>query len=192
MAASATASHRRTLRLSGINCLSSACPAYIRDLGLFITMSAQFPSNGASPSAGKMTTTKLEATKLEVQIHMHMMTSSNGNTFLITGPLCGEFTDHRWLPLTKATDAELWCFFFNLGRNKRLNKYSWGWWFKPPSSSLGRHCNDVYWFDVANQNGQSVAWHFKGWYFSVTNNRSLYHLTVCKLQSQKHHCVMPW
>ena len=24
------------------------------------------------------------------------MTSSNGNSFHITGPLCGEFTDHRW------------------------------------------------------------------------------------------------
>ena len=24
-----------------------------------------------------------------------MMTSSNGNIFRVTGPLCGEFTDHR-------------------------------------------------------------------------------------------------
>ena len=24
-----------------------------------------------------------------------------------TGPLCGEFTGHRWIPLTKASDAEL-------------------------------------------------------------------------------------
>ena len=27
-----------------------------------------------------------------------------------TGPLCGEFTGPRWIPLTKASDAELWCF----------------------------------------------------------------------------------
>ena len=39
-----------------------------------------------------------------------MMTSSNGNIFCVTGPLCGEFTGHRWIPLTKASDAELWCF----------------------------------------------------------------------------------
>ena len=39
-----------------------------------------------------------------------MMTSSNGNIFRITGPLCGEFTGHRWIPQTKASDAELWCF----------------------------------------------------------------------------------
>ena len=34
-----------------------------------------------------------------------MMTSSNGNIFRVTGPLCGEFTSHRWIPLTKASDA---------------------------------------------------------------------------------------
>ena len=39
-----------------------------------------------------------------------MMTSSNGNIFRVTGPLCGEFTGPRWIPLTKASDAELWCF----------------------------------------------------------------------------------
>ena len=35
-----------------------------------------------------------------------MLTSSNGNIFRVSGPLCGEFTG----PLTKASDAELWCF----------------------------------------------------------------------------------
>ena len=39
-----------------------------------------------------------------------MMTSSNGNIFRVTGPLWGESTGHRWIPLTKASDAELWCF----------------------------------------------------------------------------------
>ena len=29
-----------------------------------------------------------------------MITSSNGNIFHVTGPLCGEFTGHRWIPLT--------------------------------------------------------------------------------------------
>ena len=43
-----------------------------------------------------------------------MMMSSNGN---IWNPrywlLCGEFTGHRWIPLTKASDAELWCFLWS-------------------------------------------------------------------------------
>ena len=39
-----------------------------------------------------------------------MMTSSNGNIFRVTGHLCGEFTGLRWIPRTKASDAELWCF----------------------------------------------------------------------------------
>ena len=38
-----------------------------------------------------------------------MFTSSNGNIFRFTGHLCGEFTGPRWIPLTKASDAELWC-----------------------------------------------------------------------------------
>ena len=41
-----------------------------------------------------------------------MMTSSNGNIFRVTGPLCGDFTGHRWIPHTKASDAELWCFLW--------------------------------------------------------------------------------
>ena len=41
----------------------------------------------------------------------NMMTSSNGNFFCVTGPLCGEFTGHWWIPLTKASVAELCCFF---------------------------------------------------------------------------------
>ena len=43
----------------------------------------------------------------------NMMTSSNGNIFRVTGPLCGESTGHRWIPRTKASDAELWCFLWS-------------------------------------------------------------------------------
>ena len=43
----------------------------------------------------------------------HMMTSSNGNIFRVTGHLCGEFTGHRWIPRTKASGAELWYFLWS-------------------------------------------------------------------------------
>ena len=33
--------------------------------------------------------------------HVYMMMSSNGNIFRVTGPLCREFTGHRWIPRTK-------------------------------------------------------------------------------------------
>ena len=42
-----------------------------------------------------------------------MMTSSNGSIFRVTGHLCGEFTGDRWIPHTKASDAELWCFLWS-------------------------------------------------------------------------------
>ena len=44
---------------------------------------------------------------------LHMMASSNEDIFRGYGPLWGEFTDHRWIPLTKASDAELWCFLWS-------------------------------------------------------------------------------
>ena len=34
-----------------------------------------------------------------------IMTSSNGKIFHVTGPLCEEFTGHRWIPRTKGQ----WC-----------------------------------------------------------------------------------
>ena len=44
---------------------------------------------------------------------MHMMTSWNANIFHVTGPLWGEITVHRWIPLSKTNVAELWCFLWS-------------------------------------------------------------------------------
>ena len=75
----------------------------------------------------------------KVKIHLHMMTSSNGNIF-VTGLLCGEFTSHRWITRTKASGAELW-YFFDLRLNKRLSKQWRGWWCETPLRPSWRHCN---------------------------------------------------
>ena len=70
-----------------------------------------------------------------------MMTSSNGNIFRVTGPLCGEFTSPGEFPtqrpVTRSFDV-----FFDLRLNKRLSKQPWGWWFETLSWSLWRQCND--------------------------------------------------
>ena len=42
-----------------------------------------------------------------------IMTSSNGYIFRVADPLCGELYGHRWIPLTKASDAELSCFLWS-------------------------------------------------------------------------------
>ena len=47
-----------------------------------------------------------------------MMTASNGHIFRVTGPVCGEFTGHRWIPHTKASDAELWYFLWSVPEQK--------------------------------------------------------------------------
>ena len=41
-----------------------------------------------------------------------MVTSSNGNIFRVTGPLWGESNGHQGIPLTKASNAERWCFLW--------------------------------------------------------------------------------
>ena len=70
------------------------------------------------------------------------MTSSNGNIFRVTGPLCGEFTGPGEFlaqrPVTRSFDV-----FFDLRLNKRLSKQPWGWWFETPAWSLWRHRNGI-------------------------------------------------
>ena len=48
-----------------------------------------------------------------VQFNNIMMTSSNGNILRVTGPLSGDFTGHRWIPLTKASYVELRYFLWS-------------------------------------------------------------------------------
>ena len=71
----------------------------------------------------------------------HMMTSSNGNIFRVTGPLCGEFTGPGEFPtqrpVTRSFDV-----FFDLRPNKRLSKQWRGWWFETLSLPFWRHRNE--------------------------------------------------
>ena len=69
-----------------------------------------------------------------------MMTSSNGNIFRVTGPLCGEFTGPGEFPTQRPVTRSFGVFFDPL-LNKRLSKQPWGWWFETPSWSLWRQCN---------------------------------------------------
>ena len=36
------------------------------------------------------------------------------------GPLWGELTGHRWIPITKATDAELWCLIWSAPEQQNI------------------------------------------------------------------------
>ena len=52
----------------------------------------------------------------KIRRNISMMTSSNGNIFRVTGHLCREFTGGRWIPRTKASGAELWCFLWSVSK----------------------------------------------------------------------------
>ena len=68
-----------------------------------------------------------------VSVSRVLMTSSNGNILRVTGPLWGESTGHRWIPLAKTSGAELWCFLWSM---PEIN----GWADNRDPSDLRRHC----------------------------------------------------
>ena len=83
----------------------------------------------------------LQSSKLLPLLYrISMMTSSNGNIFRVTGPLCGEFTGPGEFPtqrpVTRSFDV-----FLDMRLNKSMSKQWWGWWFETPSWSLWRQCN---------------------------------------------------
>ena len=61
----------------------------------------------------------------------YMMTSSNGNIFRVTGPLCGEFTGPGEFPAQRPV-TQSFDVFFDLRLNKRLSK-------QPEAGDFRRH-----------------------------------------------------
>ena len=71
----------------------------------------------------------------------HMMTSSNGHIFRVTGHLCGEFTVPGEFPAQRPVTQRF--NFFHLRPNKWLSKQWSSWWFETPSRPLWRHRNEM-------------------------------------------------
>ena len=74
------------------------------------------------------------------------MSSSNGNIFRVTCPLWWEYTIHRCIPLTKASDTGHWCFLWSAPQ-QTLERTCDTSVFETPSRSLWHHCNDATCFD---------------------------------------------
>ena len=73
----------------------------------------------------------------------YMVTSSNGNRFRVNSPLWGQSTGHMWIPLAKASDAELWYFLWS-ALEQKFGQTMRRRWFEKPSRSLWRQCNVDY------------------------------------------------
>ena len=59
-----------------------------------------------------------------------------------SGPLRGEFTGNQWIPLTKASDTELWCFLW-FAPEQPVSKQSSQRRFETTTRSWWRHGNVV-------------------------------------------------
>ena len=88
-----------------------------------------------------------------------MMTSSNGNIFRVSGPLCGEFTGPGEFlaqrPVTRSFDV-----FFDLRPNKWLSKQPRWWWFETISWSLWCQCNVINIYVTMWQHWAPMSWIF--------------------------------
>ena len=76
-------------------------------------------------------------------IWMHMMNSSNGNIFRVTGHLCGEFPVTGEFPSQRPVT---WSFDVvpDLRPNQQFSKQARRQWSGTPSRSLWRHCSEKY------------------------------------------------
>ena len=121
-----------------MNFLRSYCLIQCDHPDLGRTELATNSTNDTPATVGE--TIKKSPASCECQWNHFMMTSSNGNLFRVTGHLCREFTSHRWIPCTKASGTELWCFLWS-APSKLLSRQWRNWWFQMPLCSLWRHCN---------------------------------------------------
>ena len=56
----------------------------------------------------------LKLVRLRSRTHTSRIVSCLRQRFCVEiGPLCDEFTGHRWIPPTKASDVDLWCFLWS-------------------------------------------------------------------------------
>ena len=71
------------------------------------------------------------------------MTSSNVHFLCYWTFVRGIDTGHRWIPRTKTSDAELWCFLWSAPEWS----IEWGWCFETLSRALWRHSNEIKYFN---------------------------------------------
>ena len=110
---------------------------------------------------------------------LSIMTSSNWNIFRVTGHLCGEFTGPRWIPCTKASDAELWCFLWS------ASEYINGWENNCEAGDLRRYRAH---YDV-NVMVQKLWW--CNWSHSRTPEWIIVNFAHCKIYVI-FYCVPTW
>ena len=126
-----------------------------------------------------------------------MMTSSNENKLRVTGPLCGEFTSHGWIPLKNTSCAVFWCFFICAWTNGRINNQVGG--------DLRRHRAHydvtVKWFLTINTNFEAIKKSYRIFRFvliltatsHITVQRETVKYFMCPLAKDTLCCqVMAW
>ena len=84
----------------------------------------------------------------ELEPHQYIQVQFWTKYVNVTGPLCREFNNDRWIssqrPVTRSFDV-----VFDLRLNKCLSKQQWSGWFETPSHSLWRHCDGKIWIYCA-------------------------------------------
>ena len=112
--------------------------------------------------------------------------------FHITAPLWGESTGHWWIPLTKANDAELWCFLWSAPEPTN------GWSNNRDASDLRCHhahydVTDVLYYLYIKELGhqwfrqpKSTLWLLMAWLLASPGAR--FNIKMSSDQYRKSHC----
>ena len=105
-------------------------------------------------------------------LNSFMMTSSNRSIY----PLCREFTGHQLSSLTKASDAELWCFLW-WAPEQMVDKQLRCWWFEMPLCSFWCHGNVDCCIPVSDDKILPTDWFFVDFQNQIgdISHRFLYH-----------------
>ena len=116
-----------------------------------------------------------------------MMTSSNGNIFRVTCPLCGELTGPGEFPAQRPV-TQSFDVYFDRRLNKQLSKQPWGWWIETPSWLLWLRCNGML-YRISktlrhgkNGNLQTTFPHEYSWINKCVLGRNFYHNTESNFQ----------
>ena len=111
-----------------------------------------------------------------------MMTSWNENNFRVTGPLCGEFTGHRWIPSQRPVTQSL-DFFFRLRLNHQFSKQWRRRSFATSYHTLLRHCNVIVSYQASGSHSTNdfsiviqIRWKFHSTLIHAVIKWSLYNL----------------
>ena len=89
---------------------------------VLVVLNVQYPRHVANKDYDNICKTILRWVPQSTCVHDDVIKWKH---FRVTSHLCGEFTGHRWIPCTKASNAELWCSLWSASEKTIVRLLIW-------------------------------------------------------------------